>query len=452
VSSLCLLLASLLAFARAVETADGGRTFLRVLGWLLLGMACGALGGTIRQSVWFALIAGPAVLLLRPGADGSARLAGGGCMGVGAACLVLGIRWFNAQPYTLPSASALGVTEMRQLLGGVPKLLSAALVGCILPCMTAVAFCLPALNIRTRPRGAVSAAALVSAVTCLWLQRRPLWRAGVAIADGNLLDAVAAGSDAATGILGYLRLLALLLLILLVAQDALRPRATLPSALRTLPPTILVGLAYAALYCMALGPASLTTGAVFPRYFWIMVPLLTSCILYWSQHRRGPHAMRQPRAAWAWACVACTGVYAVMVSHDLFASTKLRAEAIRHLETRGVPRDRISAGWEIDHWEQIDRAGHLNERRIRTPAGAWHPLPADGYPLVDGRERTDLITPEYIIDGEPPHYPGDDSGFPTFSRPAWLPRNRGRITITIQHQRPSSPTGRHADGTTGIKP
>ena len=66
------------------EAADGD-AWRAFLSWLLLGMLCGAVGGTIRQNVWFVLIAGPAVLTLRPRAHSAVRLAGGICLAFGVA-------------------------------------------------------------------------------------------------------------------------------------------------------------------------------------------------------------------------------------------------------------------------------------------------------------------------------------------------------------------------------
>ena len=109
------------AFARAVEDAEQFPAHSsRALAWLVVGMLCGVLGGvlggTIRQTVWFAPLAGAAVLFLWPGVGTRMRLAAFVCGVVGLACIVVGIRWFNSQPYAiptrLPARTALDIADL----------------------------------------------------------------------------------------------------------------------------------------------------------------------------------------------------------------------------------------------------------------------------------------------------------------------------------------------------
>jgi hypothetical protein len=104
-----------------------------------------------------------------------------------------------------------------------------------------------------------------------------------------------------------------------------------------------------------------------------------------------------------------------------------------------VPRTRICGGFLIDHWEQLERTGHLNNALVRNPPRTYRPVPPDGYPLAPKpfeRSLVDALTPEYVIDGDPPEFPGDGTPFPTFVTNAWWPASRGRITI--QHQTPNT--------------
>jgi hypothetical protein len=126
----------------------------------------------------------------------------------------------------------------------------------------------------------------------------------------------------------------------------------------------------------------------------------------------------------------------------MFADCRARLAAISYLESNGVARDRIMAGWQIDGWEQIERAGYLNDYRIRVPRGAFKPLKPDGYPKqLMLRDRMSALTPEYIVTDDPSRFPGDGTPFPRFPFTSWWPPYRREIVICHQVQRtiPKSP-------------
>jgi hypothetical protein len=452
VSSICMLFASLYAFARAIDAASGVDARPTAFGWLLLGMLSGMLGGTIRQNVWFVLITGPAVVALWPGIAPVFRTGAIASVIAGAACVVLGIRWFNAQPYAIPATLPAGaVASLHMVADGLPRLALVALVGCVLPVMTVLVYCLPSLELRTRPRWVLVASALLSGATCVWLQRRAMARVAEAVTDGSPARAlVAAVCDVGTGTLDYLRWTALLLLLVMLSWDAWTHRRTLLAAARRVPPTIAVSIAYGLFYVLALLPYRSTSGDMWTRYFMLFTPILAWCILSWSASRGSGSMDSEPRRwAWAWLLVAFTGIYGVMVAHDHFAETRARLGAIDYLVAQGVPRTRIAGGWCLDHWEQIERAGFINNPRIRNPPSAYRPLPPDGYPNTGSlchRELVRLIVPEYIIGGETPEFPGDGMRLPSFAYTAWLPRNQG--TVTIRHQMASSPSAATGAGRT----
>ncbi len=136
VSSLFFLMGSLYGFVRAVEAAGQvNAPPRRVFGWLAVGMLCGVLGGTIRQTVWFAPLAGATVLFLWPGVGLRIRLAALLCGVMGLTCIVVGIRWFNSQPYAIPTRSlsqraamAIVLLRRRAIVSAVRRMPAAILV------------------------------------------------------------------------------------------------------------------------------------------------------------------------------------------------------------------------------------------------------------------------------------------------------------------------------------
>jgi hypothetical protein len=138
----------------------------------------------------------------------------------------------------------------------------------------------------------------------------------------------------------------------------------------------------------------------------------------------------------AWVWLALVALPEVRNLHDMFADCRARLAAISYLESNGVARDRIMAGWQIDGWEQIERTGYLNDSRIRVPRGAFKPLKPDGYPKqLMLRDRMSALTPEYIVIDDPDRFPGDGTPFPRFPYTSWWPPYRREIVVCHQVQR-----------------
>ncbi len=93
-------------------------------------------------------------------------------------------------------------------------------------------------------------------------------------------------------------------------------------------------------------------------------------------------------------------VYSIAGTHDFFAESRAQVRAIRMVESAGVPRKFIQAGFPSDGWLQIANGGHINEPRIQVPAGAYNPNPPTQVPeeCRDGFTKfAPIITPKYFI-------------------------------------------------------
>jgi 4-amino-4-deoxy-L-arabinose transferase-like glycosyltransferase len=432
------LFACLYAFARAVEDAEQVPAHSsRALAWLFVGMLCGVLGGTIRQTVWFAPLAGAAVLFLWPGVSKRMRLAAFVCGAVGLASIVVGIRWFNSQPYAiptrLPASTALGIAD----LVSVTRTMAAGVLTAIVPMFF---YRLAALRRWRREQlpwlGNSAVVDLIVLLAVAWV----LFRATVVGWFALLSQAIPAVEPAAWLLQGLRKFLMLLLALLLMAT-LLRQRGVILSAVRRMPPAIVIPLVYLLPYSAAVMQASRMIGELYPRYYLPYVPLL-ACAVLWGVRAAFTTAVDRRIAIVGWVSLAVVALPEVRNLHHMFADCRARLAAISYLESNGVARDRIMAGWQIDGWEQIERAGYLNDYRIRVPRGAFKPLKPDGYPKqLMLRDRMSALTPEYIVTDDPSRFPGDRKPFPRFPYTSWWPPYRREIVICHQVQRtiPKSP-------------
>ena len=111
------------------------------------------------------------------------------------------------------------------------------------------------------------------------------------------------------------------------------------------------------------------SGAIFfDRY---SIPLLPGiifgglCLLKKRRPASGSGWREIPAAAWC--AIVVFGLYGIAISHDMF--TLLRAEmgAAEALRERGIPRNRISAGFEYDATTQTNAAFSLAQERTASP-------------------------------------------------------------------------------------
>lgn len=436
--ALCFLFACLYAFVRAVEAAEQVPAHTsHALAWLAVGMLCGVLGGTIRQTVWFAPLAGAAVLFLWPGVSTRMRLAAFVCGAVGLACIVVGIRWFNSQPYAiptrLPARTALGIAD----LVSVTRTMAVGVLSAMVPMFF---YRLAAIRRWRREQlpwlGDSAAVDLIVVLAVAWV----LFPATVVGLSAVLSQAIPA-LEPGEWILRGLRRGLMLLLALLAMSTVLRQRGVILSAVRRVPPAIVIPLVFLLPYSAAVMQASRITGGLYPRYYLPYVPLLACAVLY-GVRATSTTAVDRRSAILGWVGLALVALPEVRNLHDMFADCRARLAAVSFLESNGVARDRIMAGWQIDGWEQIERAGYLNDFRIRVPRGAFKPLKPDGYPKqLMLRDRMSALTPEYIVTDDPDRFPGDGTPFPRFPYTSWWPPYRREIVICHQVQRtlPKSP-------------
>jgi hypothetical protein len=154
-----------------------------------------------------------------------------------------------------------------------------------------------------------------------------------------------------------------------------------------------------------------------------------------------PHAAVDRRSVLGWLLVGFFALRGIAILHDEFADTRTRLEAIALLQQKGVPRERITSKWVIDGWEQVERAGYVNDPRIRVPADAYRADVPYDYPDPKFREQFPALRPDFMVVDEREITPGDSSDFPRFPFTAWW-RPPYRRTIVIRSQQLPDGTAR----------
>jgi len=104
---------------------------------------------------------------------------------------------------------------------------------------------------------------------------------------------------------------------------------------------------------------------VYDRYLLCLLPVAIVVILSIMQDS----GMRLPGISYA--TLAVFALYGVFATHDLFALNRARIAAVEEVRASGVPLNMVQAGFEFDGWTELELAGHVNEKRIETPADAY---------------------------------------------------------------------------------
>jgi hypothetical protein len=157
---------------------------------------------------------------------------------------------------------------------------------------------------------------------------------------------------------------------------------------------------------------------LYDRYFLGLMPF--GIIVLLRLHRRwfGSHV------PWiAFAVLALFSIESIGGTHDWFAVNRARLRAVNEVHAAGVPKSYIQGGFEYDGWTQIDAVGHVNERRVNVPAGAYVAVRRDKLPHACEHFFTQFasgVDPEYVITGWPLQCFARTNFAPIRYR-AWLP-------------------------------
>lgn len=458
VPALFFLLACLYGFVRAADAEDqvsahGQQAVASSVGtssaiaWLAVGTVCGLLGGTIRQTVWFAPVTCAAVLCLRRSGGTRFRICSLCCGVLGLAAIILGTQWFNRQPYVvptrLPSLDSIARFEAAHVLR---EALTVA-AECVLKVLPALLFCMPWI------------------VTQVFAGMRARWGRIMVVGTAAAMVAVLAGtlSGRFEGLLGLLGgswrptglvvhdlgvglirsgVLGLLVAVMVAAIVALEHARTAAPGARRIPPAVVLPLVALVPYAASLLMVSQTTAGIYPRYYLPFLPALSCGLLFVARPSSDVEHPAARRSLLGWLLVGFFALRGIAILHDEFADTRTRLAAIALLQQQGVPRERITSKWVIDGWEQIERCGHVNDPRIVTPPDTYVADGPNDYPDPVLKDRFPALRPEYMVVDDREITPGKEGEFPRFPFRAWWRPPYLRTIVIRTQQLPDGPGGK----------
>lgn len=423
IPGLLVILICLYCCQRAIASSTARITIL----WLLLGAASNVAGGTVRQIAWLgALVMVPSAgfILRRKRGVLAASLA----MWVASiASVELCMRWFAAQPFSVPESIVAPILYARmRALVQIPGDISSSLLCSLLitfPIVVAWAGSFRRLNSSTRRKFGL----LLAAFTVLQFagQRSLPWLSHIYITEftshrNGAMDIPDVKDFLlphwASAVAGSL-VIAVGLLMVADLRDSLRPSfrdfLRRPQARVTL---LLLG-PYTIAYFLLLCPRS-AIGGLFDRYLLGLMPvfIILLLLLYQSRSRRD-----LPRSSVI--ALSILAVLAIAGTHDWFAWQRARVAAMNEVLASGVPRTAIEGEIDLDGWTQIQN-GYINHPGLRVPANAWHRYPKSDPRiepcLWDVMHWTPSVVPKFSVgfDPEPCFIPTDYS--PVRYR-SWLP-------------------------------
>lgn len=358
--------------------------------WVCAAALGAGLGGTARQIAWVGVLAmvPSALWLLRR--NRKALLLGGISAVLGIAMIPICMHWFSLQPYSIPeSISAQGLSLKHLVRVAVPDFLEQIGFELLFLMMPLLLCFLPLVG---RSRRSIVA---LSLVVSYWVIRIPhLYRGGdlmtwaVPYLFNNLWFS---GWEDFPSYVGRPALLLtynvrLLLTILVFAAEAglisllflERPGLQMVRAVASTSErgsrqlsveqlAVLFGPCTFA-YVILLLPRFLAQGLL-DRYLLFPEAVLLGAIILVYQHKVRPAL---PAAAWALISVFVT--VNTMGMHDTFNLFRAQTRLLERLQLAGVSRLEVDGGTQFNGWSEILQTGHLNDPRIRFPAGAFHPV------------------------------------------------------------------------------
>lgn len=351
--------------------------------WVVFAALSNAVGGTVRQLGWLGvLVVVPCTIWLTRRRKG--MVVGGSLawvVSVGSVLLLM--RWFKSQPYTISEPAFIKSNLMPHYIQPGIKIVQAVLAISllVLPVMSAFLVRYPQ-HLRRRRNADLAAGTALAAFLMFAMRHRTIFESlplgthyvttrGVALPGVLGLQPIVFSTPVRVGLM---MLIVSSLLCFLGALVTRQSRVELPAAVQerngwkvpsssqTL--TLLGPLTIASVALLV------TRGALFDRYYLSILVLFVVLILRVYELRVGG---RLPLLSTA--LVALFALYGIATTHDFFALGRARVAAADEVRAAGVPRSQIRGGFEYDGTTELEITGYVNDSRITKPVGAYRPMP-----------------------------------------------------------------------------
>lgn len=410
------------------QRAVAASTDRAALLWLCAATLVNVAGGTVRQIAWLgALVMVPSTAWLLRKRRGM-KLTGVVLWIFTLTGVLTCLHWFNEQPYSVPELVVIGPIHLKTLAHLAAQILKTFL------CLLLVVFPVSAMWLpvaqRLTPKARmriVGVLVLLALLTIIpyYFGRLDTWLMPWLI---PLLESQAMGGVKVWMRIGISLLViapALVLLEQMAIQQRIKPTGVNNQAPVWTEVAWILG-PFSLSYLLLLAPSAMF-GFIQDRYLLGLIPVAIIVLLRLYQDR-----IADKVPAISVVMLTAIAFYAVAGAHDLFVGSRALAQTVQTVENSGVPRKYIQAGMASDGWAQIEGGGHINDSRIRIPAGAYKPyIPNRNLPdecQYSFASFTPAITPKYFLIF-PPMSCFAPTKFPPVRYTTWLPPFHGAIYV-----------------------
>lgn len=402
ISGLLAILACFYCCLRANEAGDD----THAVRWLIAAALVGIIGATARQIAWMSpLVMVPSTAWLLRRRKGVVPTAVALWL-LSAAAMVWSVRWFAHQPLIVPEPLIQGAINFKQ----VRELVGSATAAGMCFAMLLLPFLTAWTSIRLTLR---QMAVLVIGTPVLFFGLRAITLHGVekglAPWTGDLFEKLGMLSFRTAWTLGiepspfsYGLRLAISVIVMAVAlwfALTVPKRRGIPSvAAQRWFDLLVISVPFLAAYSLLLTPRAMWS-FIIDRY---LLPLAAFAFIFLLRLYQQRVSANLP--AQSFVLLALFAMFSVAGTHDWIAMHRSRQQLVEQLQRAGVPRTGITAGYEFEGIEQINRAGTVYDPRVHYPAGMdvkpWLPagLPKGCREIYN--EHTPVIHAVYFLSAD----------------------------------------------------
>lgn len=378
--------------------------------WLFLAGLTNAVCGTSRQIAWLGiLIMIPATLWILRGRRtvvvGGAAVVLGGVIFI-AACM----HWLKQQAYVIPIPLFVSNVPVRHVAAQLVSLLLG------IPFLLLPIFCafLPALR-KLRPLMAAGLGLVVLAYLVVALRLQQSIRlleptsgnSGSWVGPHGVYEGIGIRGGLPLFLPVWLQVLLTILclctvagLILLIVRSR---RATWATSATTSPSwkdlTVLL-VPFACVYTLLLlaNAGSTHDHDLYDRYALGLLVVVELALIRFYQERVARHL---PKSVVLVTCFMA--LYGVVEMLNTFALERARVAINAEMAAQGVSASSVDNGWDYNFDVELEHASHINDPRIKVPAGSYVPVPSppSGPCQVFWYDRTPHVHPVYSVSSDP---------------------------------------------------